>query len=80
MGLFKSILHFIGGKPNGSFDESGKIQTQHSKQHWKLWEARFLNNSSYNWRSHSGANHTGLKKELAKKNQEAKSKSQNNSH
>lgn len=66
MGILKKILHFVGGKPNGSFDKDGEIQTHHSKQHWKTWEARFLSNAQYNWRSHAGSNHSGLKKDLKK--------------
>ncbi|MGH1468219.1 MAG: hypothetical protein ACRBBP_04970 [Bdellovibrionales bacterium] len=66
MSIFKKILHFIGGKPNGDFNDKGTIENTFSKQQWKKWEARFLNNAQYNWRSHSGSTHTGLKKDLQK--------------
>ncbi len=66
MGVLKSILHYIGGKPNDIFDETGKVKHVHPKSKWDAWQSKYFNSPEYNWRSHKGTKNAGLKKEITK--------------
>ena len=52
--ILKPILDFLFGKDPEIFDEKGEVIHKHPKKKWDLWQNRYRNDQSYNWRNHSG--------------------------
>ncbi len=62
MGLFKKLSRFLVGSLPNIFNKEGQVMHKHSDKKWNDWESRYLSSADYNWRSHTGRKHGGLKK------------------
>ena len=62
MGLVQKISKFLIGALPSVYDKEGNVTHKLSDKKWKDWEARYLSSADYNWRSHTGRKHGGIKK------------------
>ncbi|MBK8202759.1 MAG: hypothetical protein IPK68_10720 [Bdellovibrionales bacterium] len=48
------LLNFLFGKENNIFDSQGRVLQRLPRQRWDAWQQRYLSDSAYNWKNHSG--------------------------
>lgn len=53
--MLKWLFGFLFGRsPKIMFTDSGQVSHQHPDKYWEDWKNRFSQDSSYNWKNHSG--------------------------
>ena len=53
--MFKCLFHFLFGRsPRIIFTDYGQVRHKHPDKYWEDWKNRFSQDSTYNWKNHSG--------------------------